>query len=122
MCIGIPMQVWQLEPGHALCRGRGEERRVRSALVGPLSVGDWVLVFLDSAQEILSPQRAAEINATLDLVQHALHGDPLDPAPFALPSAWSRDELLALSGVLPPASAPPAGRPILLTPEATHEP
>jgi hydrogenase expression/formation protein HypC len=28
MCIGIPMQVTAVEPGHAVCEGRGERRHV----------------------------------------------------------------------------------------------
>lgn len=98
------MQVLMTEPGHALCQGRGELRRVRTALVGTLNTGDWVLVFLDSAQERLSPQRAAEIDATLDLVLQAADGGPPEAAPFELPSALSRDQLLALAGQ--PAPAP----------------
>ena len=33
------------------CSGRGEPRRVRTALVGERRAGDWLLVFLDSARE-----------------------------------------------------------------------
>lgn len=107
MCIGIPMQVLATDPGHASCAGRGETRRVRTALVGDVAVGDWLLVFIDSAQEVLSPQRAQEINATLDLLQRALHGDASDAAheladaahtAFELPSRWTTEQLRALSG------------------------
>ena len=98
MCIGIPMQAVRLEPGHALCAGPGELRRVRTALVGPCQPGDWLLVFIDSAQEILSPERAREINDTLALMQAALAGEACAEPAFALPSSLSRDELLALSG------------------------
>lgn len=103
MCIGIPMQVLSLEPGHANCHGRGEARRVRTALVGSLAPGDWLLVFLDSAQEIITGQRAQEINATLDLLAAALDGHETGTAfehgqaAFELPSRMSREQLLALS-------------------------
>lgn len=99
MCIGIPMQVLSLEPGHAQCAGRGERRRVRTALIGEAVVGDWLLVFLDSAQERISAERAAEVDATLDLllaVQSGAGGGA--DAGFALPSRLSREDLLALSG------------------------
>jgi len=99
MCIGIPMQVLALEPGHALCEGRGERRRVRTALVGDPAPGDWLLVFIDSAQERISAERAREVDAPLDLLAavQAGEGGGAD-AGFALPSRLSRDELLALAG------------------------
>ena len=103
MCIGIPMQVLALEPGHAICTGRGERRRVRTALIGEPRPGEWLLVFLDSAQERISAERAHEVDATLDLlaaVQAGAGGDA--EAGFALPSRLSQAELLALSGQTPP--------------------
>ena len=105
MCIGIPMQVQATDPGHASCAGRGETRRVRTALVGDVAVGGWLLVFIDNAQELLTAQRAQEINATLDLLHQALNGhelshDTLDPThtAFDLPSRWTTEQLRALSG------------------------
>lgn len=102
MCIGIPMQVAAVTPGHALCEGRGETRRVRTALVEPVATGDWLLVFLDSAQEHITAERALEVNATLDLLAAAMGvdatGDALGHASFTLPSAMGRDELRALVG------------------------
>ncbi|CAN5305172.1 hypothetical protein BH10PSE16_BH10PSE16_01790 [soil metagenome] len=103
MCIGIPMQVLSLEPGHANCHGRGQARRVRTALVGSVAPGDWLLVFLDSAQEFINAQRAQEINGTLDLLEAVLEGHEtnttvnLDAVAFELPSRMSREQLLALS-------------------------
>ncbi|HET7866732.1 MAG TPA: HypC/HybG/HupF family hydrogenase formation chaperone [Burkholderiaceae bacterium] len=100
MCIGFPMQVMSVEPGHALCAGRGETRRVRTALLGEVATGDWLLVFIDSAQERLDRPRADEINATLDLLQASLEGAPpgVDaPVAFDLPSGWTTEQLRALS-------------------------
>jgi hydrogenase expression/formation protein HypC len=97
MCIGIPMQVIAVEPGHAVCAGRSETRRVRTALVGHVAQHDWLLVFLDNAQEVITADRAHEITATLDLIQASLAGEALQNAAFALPSAMSREQLLALS-------------------------
>ncbi|MFZ5464423.1 MAG: HypC/HybG/HupF family hydrogenase formation chaperone, partial [Pseudomonadota bacterium] len=78
MCIGIPMQVESVEPGHAWVVGRGERRRVETALVAPVFAGDWLLVFLDGARERIDAQRAAEIGAALDLLADALGGGPGD--------------------------------------------
>lgn len=107
MCIGIPMQVQRVEPGHALCAGRGEMRRVRTALVGEVAIGEWLLVFIDSAQERIGADRAREIDAALDLLQAVMNGNvdtdatgsvPLVEAAFDLPSRMSTDQLRALSG------------------------
>lgn len=100
MCIGMPMQVLDLEPGHAVCAGRGQQRRINTALVGKVQINDWLLVFMDSAQEIITTQRAAEVNATLDLMEAALHGEHQGMAvDFALPSAMSQTDMAALCGI-----------------------
>lgn len=97
MCIALPMQVVRPEPGHAWVAGRGEVRRVNTALVGECAVGTWLLVFLDSARERIDAQRAAEVDALLDLVQGALAGVAAAPAEagFELPS---RMDPAALAG------------------------
>ncbi|WP_085318033.1 HypC/HybG/HupF family hydrogenase formation chaperone [Derxia lacustris] len=101
MCMGIPMQVVSAGERLAQCLGRGELREVNIALVGAVAPGDWVLVFIDSAIEIIDAGRAAEVNATLDLLAAALT-DQFGPAGadpgFALPSAMSADALAALTG------------------------
>ena len=100
MCIGVPMQVLRTEPGYAICLGRGEQRRVNTALIDATAPGDWVLVFMDSAREAISAERAEEVNATLDMVQAAMDGQPFDMEDpgFVLPSAMSQQQLQALAG------------------------
>lgn len=104
MCIGIPMKVVRLEPGHAWVAGRGDVKRVDTALVGDCAEGDWLLVFLDAARERIDAARAAEVNAVLDLVESAMGGDraPLhdaaDDPGFALPSRMDPTALAALTG------------------------
>ena len=112
MCIGWPMQVVAAQPGRAMVQRRGvptTRREVGTALVGTVQPGDWLLVFLDDARERLDPARAAEIDATLALVEAALGGpvplgalphDGLPPGasaadPFELPSALSVEQLQA---------------------------
>lgn len=107
MCIALPMQVTRVEPGHAwvgVQGGRGEQRRVSTALVGEPAVGDWLLVFLDSARERIDAARAAEVNALLDQVQGALLGasDPAFAAHFDLPSRMDPAALAALTGTPTP--------------------
>lgn len=101
MCIGLPMQVQSTRPGHAVVSGRGETREVNTDLVGEPAPGDWLLVFLDGARECLTPERAAEVNAALDLLAEAMSGQwpgaEADPG-FVLPSAMSAQELARLTG------------------------
>ena len=102
MCIAIPMQVTRTEPGHAwvignVGNGHGDEQRVNTALVGERAVGDWVLVFLGSAREHIDAERAAEVNALLDLIRQPGAGDAIELG-FDLPSAMSADQLAAFAG------------------------
>lgn len=93
------MQVTATEPGHAWCEGRGERRRVNTALVGPVEAGDWLLVFLADARERIDADRAAEVNAALDLVLGAMQGLGADgEAGFTLPSQMTTEQLRRLSG------------------------
>ena len=99
MCIGIPMQVIEADGRYALCQGRGERRRVNTALVGDVRPSDWLLVFLDDAREQIDAARATEVNAALDLVLSAMQGTALpDDIDFALPSQMSPQQMRALTG------------------------
>jgi hydrogenase expression/formation protein HypC len=101
MCIAIPMQVIRSEPGHAWVTGRGEVRRVDTALVGEPDAGGWLLVFLDTARERIDAARAAEVNGLLDLLQRVLEGKPGDApidAGFALPSRIDPCAFAAFAG------------------------
>lgn len=99
MCIGLPMQVLAAGDGLARCLGRGGEQEVRTALVGEVAPGDWLLVFLGSAIERLDAGRAAEIEATLALLDAALAGEGAQaPAAFELPSTMSAGALRQLTG------------------------
>lgn len=93
------MQVESVSPGLALCCGRSALARVRTVLVGDdIAPGDWLLVFLDSAVEVIDATRALEINATLEMLERCAHSDVSQTeAAFDLPSRMSREELLALS-------------------------
>lgn len=96
MCIGIPMQVLQTEPGFATCRGRGERRRVATLLVGDVEPGEWLLVFLGDARERIDAERAAEVNATLDLLDDVMQGcGGSGDAGFMLPSSLSAQDIAA---------------------------
>ena len=115
MCIGIPMQVIEADGRFALCEGRGERRRINTALVGAVNPGDWLLVFLDDAREQIDANRAAEVNTALDLVLSAMQGhEAMGDIDFALPSQMSPEQMKALTTAGPHAapvhgSPPPEG-------------
>ncbi|MCU7931885.1 MAG: HypC/HybG/HupF family hydrogenase formation chaperone [Candidatus Thiodiazotropha sp. (ex Codakia rugifera)] len=75
MCIGVPMQVITAGPGFAVCTGMGEKRLVDTLLVGDQQVGDWLLVFLNAAREVLTEEQASRIRKALDALDLAIHGE-----------------------------------------------
>ena len=100
MCIGIPMQVIAVEPGFAQVRGRGEMRRVSTLLVGDCEPGQWLLTFLADAREVISEQRAHEVNATLDMLLAVIDSGATPAngeAAFSLPSATDSAALQRLT-------------------------
>ncbi len=96
------MQVQSTSPGHAVVVGADHTERVNTDLVGDCQPGDWVLVFLGSARERISAERAAEVQAMLALVQDSMNGQydaaTLANTGFDLPSAMGPDRLAALLG------------------------
>lgn len=75
MCIGIPMKIIEQREYAALCRGRNGERMVATLLIGPQPAGTWILDFLGTAREVLSPQEAGRIDAALDALDALMRGD-----------------------------------------------
>lgn len=75
MCIGIPLQVVQCEEQRALCLHNNNHEWVDCALVGDVKPGQWLLVFLGAAREILSPEQAAKITDALAAMNAAMQGD-----------------------------------------------
>ncbi len=68
MCIGIPMQVIESGFGYARCEGMGMTREVETLLVGEQPPGTWLLVFLNSAREVLSAADAKKISDAVQAV------------------------------------------------------
>jgi len=76
MCLAIPMEVLRVEGLQAWCRDRdGSEVVVDTILTGPVSPGQWLLVFLGAAREIVSAEDAAKVSAAIDALDAALVGD-----------------------------------------------
>lgn len=75
MCIGIPMQVVEVNGAFAWCEGRGRRERLNILWLGETAPGDWVYAVLGQAREKLTAQRVAEINLALDGLAAALQGE-----------------------------------------------
>lgn len=75
MCIGIPLQITRIDrQGVAWCLQEGTEIAVNTELVGPQTVGTWLLTFLGTAREVLDEERARAIQQALEGLSAALSG------------------------------------------------
>ncbi|MCC7327672.1 MAG: HypC/HybG/HupF family hydrogenase formation chaperone [Burkholderiales bacterium] len=83
MCIGIPMQVENVNEGIAQCVGRGERAALDCALIDAPAPGTWVLAFRGAAMRVLSATEAAQTNAALDALAAVLAGEAVTDAHFA---------------------------------------
>ena len=68
MCIGLPMQIKETGFGYAICEGMGITRQVDTLLIGEQPVGTWVLIFLESAREVLTEADALKISNAVKAV------------------------------------------------------
>lgn len=75
MCLGIPMQVVEVDGAFAWCEGRGRRERLNTLLLEEVAPGDWVYAVLGQAREKMTAQHAAEINLALDGLAAALQGE-----------------------------------------------
>lgn len=75
MCIGIPMQVLETLGESALCVYRGETSQIDMMLVGEQPPGAWLLVFLNTAREVISAEKARQINDALEAMRLAMQGE-----------------------------------------------
>jgi len=78
MCIGIPMRVLEPQGNHALCEHQGLVERVDMVLVGEQPIGSWLLVFLGAAREVISEQRAHQVQQALAALQGIQDGTVSD--------------------------------------------
>jgi len=78
VCLGIPMQVIEIEGVFAWCDGRNGRQRINTMLVGDVGPGEWLLTFLDAAREVIDAERAAQINAALDALELIASGNDFE--------------------------------------------
>jgi hydrogenase expression/formation protein HypC len=58
--------------------GNGRHERVDLRLVGPVAPGDWALVFLGTARELMEPEQARQVLDALRALDAASRGESLD--------------------------------------------
>ncbi len=75
MCIGVPMRVVETGPGWAMCEDGDALRHIDTMLVGEVRPGDWVLVFIDAAREVLAEEEALKIRDALAALSAVLRGE-----------------------------------------------
>lgn len=75
MCIGIPMQVSEAHELHAICLDGNQQVSVDTTLVGKVSNGDWLLVFLGAAREVLDESSALMMRDAVQAVSRIMGGD-----------------------------------------------
>ncbi len=75
MCIGLPMQIIGQRGEMAVCLYRGLENLIDMMLVGEQPAGTWLLVFLDTAREVLSEEKAQQITDALEAMRLAMQGE-----------------------------------------------
>lgn len=75
MCIGIPLRVIASHDFHAVCDDAGQPRTVDTTLIGRAEVGDWLLVFLGSAREVLDVDTAHKMRDALAAMERVMAGD-----------------------------------------------
>ena len=69
------MQIKEKSFGYAKCEGMGITREVDTLLVGDLPIDTWVLVFLNSAREILTEDNAKKIADAVKAVDLIMEAD-----------------------------------------------
>jgi len=69
------MQVVDFNGEYAICQRDGKPHLIDTQLVGKPQIGDWLLTFLDTAREIISPEHAAQIQDALQALSLTLQGE-----------------------------------------------
>lgn len=76
MCIGMPMQVINMEgETSAWCADGDETVLLDMLIVGPQPAGVWVLAFQGAARQLMTPEDAAQTRIALQALSAALAGE-----------------------------------------------
>jgi len=75
MCVGIPMQVVNMQGTHAVCESDGKQELIDMILVGEQKSGTWILNFLGAAREVLTEENAHNIRQALTAMTDIMQGE-----------------------------------------------
>jgi len=75
MCIGIPMQVIACSGLQGRCQAHDGEHEIDLSLVGTLQPGQWIMVFLGAAREVISEETAHTTSNALLALTMAMNGE-----------------------------------------------
>lgn len=75
MCLGIPMQIVCCKGLSAECKNGDQIEQIDLSLLGEQPADTWVLVFLGAAREVLTPERAYEVQQAIAAVQAVMQGE-----------------------------------------------
>lgn len=75
MCIGMPMQVVTIDGFTAQCAGRDGVQAIDMSLAADAQPGDWVMVFLGAAREVISAKAAGATLDALEALRLAMRGE-----------------------------------------------
>ena len=80
MCVGIPLQISEVDGTNAVAINGTRTEAVDLSLVGTQPVGTWVLSFLGAAREVLTVEEAERISAALAGLERVMNGGDLGDA------------------------------------------
>ena len=69
------MRVVEAHDHFAFCQSGDHRKQVSTLFVGEVNEGDWLLVFLDTAREILTEEQARQLLNALEAVDMAINGN-----------------------------------------------
>lgn len=75
MCIGIPMQVIDVDGLTGRCDARDGVHAIDMSLASDAKPGDWVMVFLGAAREVISAEAAGATLDALEALDLAMGGE-----------------------------------------------
>ncbi len=74
MCVGIPMQITQVDGLFATGFDGTESHVIDLSLTGTQPVGTWILTFLGAARDVLDAEEALKIKAAVDNLKSIMAG------------------------------------------------
>lgn len=80
MCLGVPMRLISVTGIAGLAQEGDRTELVDLSLTPDARPGDWLLIFLGAAREVLTPEAAAQIAAALQGLRSLMAGGDLGDA------------------------------------------